>query len=321
MKELYAICGYTDTFDKSSHLINNLNTLKLNNKETLLVNHFPVDPIVYKDFDFYLYDKDNTLLTDDAYKFWTEYKYPNYQLFLRSVTDKWHAYAALRLFLYAIRFAQAYEYDILHLIEYDTLLKNLDELEDNKRLIQEGYNGVAYEAIYSRQSDWWFGNVEEKLFSIKTSAIPKFTLNAEQILKDLQEKNGTPEHVFYDYFVKDNNILIKKDPDFNSIEWGLEIEAVVSKNNTSFCVSSDNGFWIFSHPTYGSNKIEVIINDEHYSCFNLEPTSYIINRIFDWDKIKTAKIIFNNKVYRNYTFNSQEEKDKFYFYNDLRYTQ
>ena len=53
MKELYAICGYTDTFDKSSHLINNLNLLKSYNKETLLVNHFPVDPIVYKDFDFY----------------------------------------------------------------------------------------------------------------------------------------------------------------------------------------------------------------------------------------------------------------------------
>lgn len=320
MKELYAICGYTDNFNKCSHLIKNLELLKSHNKETLLVNHFPVDPLVYKDFDFYLYDKDNTLLTDDAYKFWAEYNYPGYQVFSRSVTDKWHAYAALRLFLYAIRFAQAYEYDILHLIEYDTILKNLDELEDNKRLIQEGHNGVAYKAIYARQSGWWYGQVEEKLFSIKTSAIPKFTLDSKQILKDLQEKDGTPEHVFYDYFVKDNNVLIKEDPDFNSLEWGLQIEDVISKRNTTFCVSNDNGFWLFSHPMSEEvNQIEIIINESYYRKFEILEKGYIIERLFDFDQVNSAKIIFNNEVYKTYTFNNQEERNLFYFYNDLRY--
>lgn len=316
MRELYAICGYTDTFDKSSFVIKNNQLLKQAGEDTLLVNHFPVDPIIYKDFDFYLYDKNNLLLTEDKNKPWGYKVLNNFMINSRMITGPYHAYAALRLFFNAIQFAKAMQYDVLHMIEYDCEIQNLEEFKDNTKIISEGYNGVCYKAPnpwMDEKGRYWNGEIVENLISFNLHKVNNFKYEEESIIKDLRDKDSNPEKVMHDYFVKDSNFYWKKESS-NSINWG-KVNYKLTNAELGLAVSQEKDLILFYDLYEYDGYVQVILDDQHFFNFKVTPQEWKTQNLGKITNYSTAKIIYNNKIHRVVDLTNPE---MFHFYNSIQ---
>jgi len=317
MKELYAICGYTDTFDKSSFVVKNNQLLKQAGKDTLFVNHFPVDPIIYKEFDFYLYDKNNLLLTEDKDKPWGYKTLNGFVINSRMLNNSYHAYAALRLFFNAIKFAKTMQYDVLHMIEYDCVINNVKEFEDNTKIISEGYNGVCYKAPNPKIDEkgrYWNGEIIENLISFNLNEVNDFKFNEESILKDLRNKDNNPEKVMHDYFVKDSNFYWKEKSS-DSINWG-KVNFKLNSIDLGLAVSHEKDLILFYDLEEYDGYVQVILDDQHFFNFKVNPYEWKTQNLGTITNYSTAKIIYNNIVHRVIDLTDPE---MFHFHNSIEH--
>jgi hypothetical protein len=308
MKELVAICGYTDNLEKSNLLASNLAILKKAGYETLLVNHYPVDPIFYKDFDYYLYDKDNELVDDDRVKFYFYRDFGWSEFWTKNDIKNWHAYAALRLFFAAMKFAKGFEYDVLHLVEYDTILYNTDELKDNLEYVKQGYDGVVYNGLDI--ADGITGNCKENLITFDVKKLRDFDFTREWCLKMLEQYWGSPEQIIWHEFIRDYNYHMKQ----------------YDKNNSSFKVDTQKQ-WLLENGVAFANwegklalvvkglkydsTIEIILNKETYKVYEIPANNWIIEWYDELSKYNDVKILLNGKVFTHIKFESEEDRIEF----------
>jgi hypothetical protein len=308
MKELVAICGYTDNLEKSNLLASNLTILKKAGYETLLVNHYPVDPIFYKDFDYYLYDKDNELIDDDRIKFFFTWNQQDLHFWTKNDIKNWHAYAALRLFFAAMKFAKGFEYDVLHLVEYDTILYNTDELKDNLEYVKQGYDGVVYNGLDI--ADGITGNCKENLITFDVKKLRDFNFTREWCLQMLEQYWGTPEQIIWHEFIRDYNYYMKQYVDDNPSfkidtqkQWLLE-------NGVAFANWEGKLALVCKGLKY-DNTIEVILNKQDYFVYETPASHWRVEWYNELSTYHDIKIIVNGKVFTHIKFESEEDRVKF----------
>lgn len=308
MKELVAICGYTDNLEKSNLLASNLNILKQSGYETLMVNHFPVDPIFYKDFDYYLYDKDNELIDDDKIKFFYVWNQQDLHFWTKNDVKNWHAYAALRLFFAAMKFAKGIGYDVLHLVEYDTILYNTDELKDNLEYVKQGYDGVVYNGLDI--ADGITGNCKENLITFDLKKLRDFDFTRDWCLKMLEQYWGSPEQIIWHEFIRDYNYYMKQYVDSNSSFKVDTQKQWLLNNGVAFANWEDKLCFVCKGLGYDS-VIEVILNKQEYFVYEIPAYNWRVEWYNELSTYNDIKIILNGKVFTHIKFENEQDRIDF----------
>ena len=305
MKELVAICGYTDNLEKSNLLASNLAILKEAGYETLLVNHYPVDPIFYKDFDYYLYDKDNELIDDDRIKFFFRSNIEWAEFWTKNDIKNWHAYAALRLFFGAMKFAKGFEYDVLHIVEYDTILYNADELKDNLEHIKQGYDSVVYYGL--NIPDGITGNCKENLITFDVKKLRDFDFTREWCLKMLEQYWGTPEQIIWHEFVRDYNHYMKEYVDGNS-SFKIDTQKQWLLNDGVAFAEWDGKLALIIKQLGYDSVVEIILNKQDYRVYHTQAGHWRVEWFDDLSQYEDLKIILNDKLFTHITFKTDEDR-------------
>jgi len=308
MKELVAICGYTDNLEKNNLLASNLNILKQSGYETLMVNHFPVDPIFYKDFNYYLYDKDNELIDDDKIKFFYAWNQHDLHFWTKNDIKNWHAYAALRLFFTAMKFAKGMDYDILHLVEYDTILYNTDELKDNLEYVKQGYDGVVYNGLDI--GDGITGNCKENLITFDLKKLRDFDFTRDWCLKMLEQYWGSPEQIIWHEFIRDYNYYMKQYVDGNSSFKVDTQKQWLLNNGVAFANWGGKLCFICKGLEYDST-IEVILNKQEYFVYEIPSHNWRAEWYDELSTYNDIKIILNGKVFTHIKFENEQDRIDF----------
>ena len=308
MKELVAICGYTDNLEKSNLLASNLNILKQSGYETLLVNHFPVDPIFYKDFDYYLYDKDNELIDDDRIKFFYAWNYHDLHFWTKNDIKNWHAYVALRLFFAAMKFAKGMGYDVLHLVEYDTILYNTDELKDNLEYVKQDYDGVVYNGLDIE--DGITGNCKENLITFNLKKLRDFDFTRDWCLKMLEQYWGSPEQIIWHEFIRDYNYYMKQYVD-NNPSFKVDTQKQWLLDNGVAFANWEGKLCLVCKGLKYDATIEVILNKQEYFIYEVPAYNWRVEWYNELLTYNDVKIILNGEVFTHIKFENEEDRIEF----------
>lgn len=123
MKELIIVNCFLNNRMKEEIAINCLRQLKKTGFDVMVVSHYDIPYSVRELSDFYVYDKNNIMITEQTDYFW--YKTDGIEWKVKRPNSS-HSHAALTSVKNAVYLSKSMEYDFFHHIEYDVILSDTD---------------------------------------------------------------------------------------------------------------------------------------------------------------------------------------------------
>lgn len=230
--------------------------LKERGKQVLLISHYYI-PVDFQEMvDYCIYDNRNHLLCDNKHKGWMVHKN---NLFYIESQEFFNCNSTLACYYFhsALFFSKFANKRIVHFVDYDTILLNLDQYDENYQMLKNSeYSSVRYKN-------------EAGAFFADTCSLDLTKLNldnfvvSEEKLKSLIEKNRTYEVLFEHYFVNFENIYWKSFDELrktssaglehiNSIDW---ICLAVNLDERKFYI-------VIINPVQENRKHKVIVDEK-----------------------------------------------------------
>ena len=146
MKEIVLVLAYTPTLEKQDKLRNLIISLKSFNYRVCLSTHTPTPQDIIDRCEYFLYDKDNPILWDDDMKYINHLRTHDWNFTFRAPTSfATHGLALWRLYSGALSYLKSLDEEVVHMIEYDTIVKDKDFFNNNTSyLLDSSYTSILY---------------------------------------------------------------------------------------------------------------------------------------------------------------------------------
>jgi len=321
MKEIVLIAAYTPTEEKENILRNLVNKLKSFNYKVAVCSHSIVPIDVFKKCDFVFYDRENKIIFDPSFQYWyhDSHNLPNGSklkfIFKPYNTMSSHILPIVSMVYGSLQYLKFLNYDIVHHIEYDTVLFDADPLNYNSEILKE-YDCVSYFSDSLKNKDkYLIGH----LFSFR---IPKLNLegfkyNEEHLIsleKEYFSKGILPsiERIIYNLSFKDLNIFWVPITQFkDSLE--LNISEKLSSYHKDICTFNlvNNILYFYSNNKSGeTQKIMIVINESIVKSFNQDLMCWNwISLEINFDEIRNLKLFINDSLIKNFNMDLEEDRD------------
>lgn len=316
MKKIFLITDYSDTIEKQINTFNLVTDIKKNGYDVCIASHVKLPDFIINEVDYYFYDKNNDLLYDN------DIIEPNY-FFSESLNIKYkplftistHYIAIMRLFLSGLSLIKNLDYDIVHLLEYDNIIKNFNFIKKIEKKL-ENYDVIGgLDRHFNNSEDnlmWLQGNYF--VFNLKNFEHKDFLFDRDFLLKTFRENYNkfseySGERTTYDILFKD-----KKTMTFEMVEIEKNIQLNLSTKNGSrldiqntiiLFQNGDNLHYLVNNLKNDvSQNISFIINDQELIKINIEPNIWLLNILKPYNEINSLEINVNNKFYKKIDFNN-----------------
>ena len=154
MKDLILIGDYSNTKEKKDLLLDLVNFFKENGKEVMISSHIAPEEIILRKCDYFIYDKENKLLTDKKYIGYSSFSSQLVDLASKLPVRQNTFLAVMRILFNGFTMAKTLKYDVVHYVEYDSKISSIKEFNENLNILRSSnYNAVGY-----FNQDWMSGN-------------------------------------------------------------------------------------------------------------------------------------------------------------------
>lgn len=147
MKDLIVISSHTPDFEREGLLRNFVNKIDTTNFDIMVVSHTRLPDDLYDKVNYFVFDKENELLTDLDSKYEVFWANSYFRILTTEARKFNHIRAAYKLFFVGISNAKALGYKKVHVVEYDTSLEDMSHFEENSKLLDD--HSLVY---YRRES-------------------------------------------------------------------------------------------------------------------------------------------------------------------------
>jgi hypothetical protein len=321
MKDLILITTYAPDNPRRSMLRDFVKSINKDLFDIMVVSHSSIPEDIIDNINYFVYDSDNSLLTDVEYKYQMYYNSDKFKVFTTENRPFNHTLAALKLVTLGLSTARTEGYKKVHCIEYDTDFQSDKEFIENSKLLDE-HSLVFYKTDYppsiisfpvsfniDKINNQWFefdkGSLEEWVRND-----PFKTIENYEIL--LIRKENSYEK-FYTK-LKENGIIINLYYSGGEDVW---VTPVVDNNNNLMLFSWNkiNTFQLEDTLLY---NIKAIINNESYHNLNVSLNTWNLKVLGNFNDINTLTIIRNGKKIIDYDFD-KINKDKYQSLNYIEY--
>jgi hypothetical protein len=164
--EVVLITSHANTDERKDLLKSCIDEVKKMGYKVIVSSHIPIDDII-DEVDYFTYSKDNPVLT---YKDYNKYKFNVFLYWTRQNEYQFsipfelnHGYAVFRLIIDAVHLAKLNNYEKIHIINYDYIIKDIDLLKSHNDLLNDNdvvsYNWcniteVISSALFSAKTDF-----------------------------------------------------------------------------------------------------------------------------------------------------------------------
>ena len=319
MNDLIIITSYHPTLrqeDMLRNLVNNISNLN-KNFDIMISSHSFVPKDICDKVDYVIYDKENKILTGDEYRatLWTLLT-DQYKIYTQYVGNSNTMLAAWKLSISAFSLAKSLGYSKIHKIEYDTIVNNLSELEDNSKLLDE-YDTILYGSNYLA-SPFNIKDISGMVQSLKVSNIPPLFLsyNENKIMEYYYKKGkNIPEILRHLTEIENNNKIYYKDWDLIKGTNGIKT-ALVHRSNDNWYVpyydskGDELRFLVKRNNSKIPNpKVELIVNDIYQKlCLPSTPTYWYHMPLISFEKVNSLKVLIDGKTFYEIDFNSLDKE-------------
>jgi hypothetical protein len=306
MKDLISIFNYSPDNRRKQILNDLLISLQplRNNFDLMVVSHSSISDMSLGLVDYFYFDSNNELISDFnlTNKFW--FRSPEFAINSSLVYPVSTHLAIYSLFYYTFDFAFHKNYNKIHFIEFDIVLKDINLINEVNKDLDEN-DGVMFHG----SEQWALGTYFAS--TLKGFTRDRFVYDREKILSQLSESDSrmtervTPVIICRDRKIKfreyldlnDGNDCQKNDEHKNyTLKWAVPI-VLRNTNEVNFFIYNEVGT---------NHVVDLFVNNNHMKfevnqgpgIWNLTPIGNIdeINEILIFiDKVMTNKILLNEQ--------------------------
>jgi hypothetical protein len=296
MNEIFLIGTYADTEEKLKTLYDLVLFLKENNKKILISSHLTIPSFILKNCDYFIYDKENKLLTDKEYFGFVYFKDEFIEIYTKNAGTYNTSLAVLKLISNGTALCKSLGYNIIHYLEYDSKISDINEFNLNYEILKnQDVSSIGYIENQQMIGNYFCYNIDKLEY--------KRFIYDETNYKDLILRNGICETLVYSYLFESKSLL--KDYKIIRSE-NFQTQLVQSgflKWATIFEYKND--FYVFCYNNLNKEILFNVIIDGSSFNFWVLKNSYQIVKV-NPDAVY-VKIFGDNKFYSEY--NIKEEKD------------
>lgn len=281
--EIYCVPTYMVNQKIKNYTRNLIQFLKENGKQVLLISHYYI-PVEFQEMaDYCIYDNRNHLLYENKYKGWI---FHGNNLFYVESKEFFLYNSSLACYYFhsALFFSKFANKRIIHFIDYDSILFNLDQYNENYEILK---NSEHSSVRYKNDAGSFFADTCS--LDLSKINLDNFIISEEK-LKSLIEKNKTYETVFENYFLKFENIYWKSFEELKKTS-NSGLEHVNSIDWICLAVNLDeHKLYIIIINNETKNKKYKVIIDEKVISVNTFDSSWIL-------EVSTCKnlLVYNEK--------------------------
>jgi hypothetical protein len=318
--DLILITSYHPTLkqeDMLRNLVNNISNLS-KNFDIMISSHSYIPKDICDKVNYVIYDKENKILTGDEHRatLWVKLT-DNYKINTQYVGNQNTMLAVWKLSILAFSLAKSLGYNKIHKVEYDTIINDLSEFEDNSKLLDE-YDTVFY-GTTDLMSPFNLKDISGMVQSIKVSKIPSLLLsyNEDKIMEYYHKKSrNIPERLRHLLEVENKNKIYYKN--LNLLNTSSIRSGLVHRSNNNWYVPyyDSNGdelrFLVRRNDSSIPNpKIELIINDKYQKLdLPTTPNYWFHMPLMEYKKVNLLKVLVNGKMFYEIDFTILD-KEKF----------
>lgn len=296
MNEIFLIGAYADTEEKLKTLYDLVLFLKENNKKILISSHLTIPSFIINNCDYFIFDKENKLITDKEYFGYVYFKDPFIEIYTRNAGTVNTSLAVLKLISNGTILCKSLGYNIIHYLEYDSKISDIGEFNSNFEILKnQDVSSIVYFEHGQMIGNYFCYNLDKLDYE-------RFIYD-EIKYKDLVLKNGICETLVYSYLLESKSLL----KDFKIIRSDNFKTQLVQSGYLKWATifEYENVFYIFCYNHLNKEILfNVIIDDNSYNFWVLQNRYQLIKV----DSNSTyVKIFGNNKFYCE--FNLKDEKD------------
>lgn len=311
MKECFLITSYCDTSEKKDVLKSTINSLKEYNKDICIHSHHPLPINIQNNIKYYIYDKSNPILPIEQRSVIIWRNVYNYRL---NILKRDYGYSVSNQFKQGLLFLHDVGYDIIHIVNYDTIIEN-DIIENSNKI--KDYSGVFYlnredeisllfcsikvkdylnkikeisQDDYINMNDFWYA---------ESYLTDKFKLgNNLYINRKLKDKLRHQLDEFYQYDIKECSLHVGE-----RINWIDSDKVYTNKISVFFYNVKESfdfkifiGYDLYLHETVNSTIIfdtDIMIKDIEQSFGYYKDNQFIEGN-------KNIKFLINDKILDDY---------------------
>ncbi len=321
MKEIVLISAYTPDQQRQDDLRNLIISLKNLDYRICLATHTSTPQDIIDRCDYFLYDKENEVLYNPEIKYWYHHNIENVRFnFVDYSSISTHMLPVFRMYLGGLSYLKSLNEEIVHMVEYDTIVKNREMWDRNIEILKEK-DAVFYSFPRFYENDiltcvYGFQSVNLKTISHESLFFSQQELKNQYLNYYRSNKLPVFERMIFDNVWSKLNYYVCKLNSENDLDQSFITNTVrVDFNSTPTNIHFFDGklsIFCFNN-TKDQINVDVIVNKKHSINNVLNPKMWFWYPL-DFENIEHIKIFINNKLLKELDLNIEEDRDWIFKY-------
>ena len=318
MKEIVLISAYTPDTPTQDNLRELIKSLKdLNYRVCLMTHTFTPSDIVDR-CDYYVYDKENELLYDPEIKYGYLCPIEEYTMFFKDYfAVATHMLPVFRMYLGGLAYLKSMGEEIVHMIEYDTIVKNREIWDKNTEILKEK-DAVFYSFPRFYENNKLICVYGFQSVNVKNTPFDLFTFHSQELKTQYKDYFKSEKFPIFERIIFDNvwdklnyHLVQLNDENDLSSSVDLNLNHIGSGQGENTTVHFFEGKYHFFHNNHNENKstnhFEIIINKNQYINLSCTFPHYLWFPL-DFENIENIKIYKNNTFIKEIDLTDEEDK-------------
>jgi hypothetical protein len=302
MKEIILISAYTPTTDKQDKLRELISSLKNLNYRVCLATHTSTPQDIVDRCDYHIYDAENKVLYDP---------YIKYQHFFGQEDKLWqfkdytsvstHALPVFRMYLGGLAYLKSMGEEVVHMIEYDTIVKNREVWDNHLELLKEK-DAVFYAFSRYYQDNKLICVAGFQSVNVSNINYNLLSYNETKLINQYKEyfanyKMPVFEAMIYDNLWKylDYHLINLKDEIDLSSSFTLNTDRVEMGEWSTFYYYKDELYFFNLNKELVPNKYTIIVNNSQITNLTVLPGYWLYNKVTS-ENVDNILLFKNNKL-------------------------
>jgi hypothetical protein len=138
MKEIYFISAYTPTFEKQEMLRLLVHNINKQGKEVIVATHSSIPKDIEDMCNYVIFDRENKLIYDADAQFWSNSRVGNKGFEFINLKSAITILPCFKLNLSSFCYLKSLGYDIIHFLEYDSIINDFTYFNEVTEIIKNG---------------------------------------------------------------------------------------------------------------------------------------------------------------------------------------
>lgn len=311
LKEIFLISSHPENEIQKRYLRNLVTKLKSEGKKIMVASHVPIQGDIYDMVDYHFFNRKNDLLTDGKYKGFLSMNYSSFSAESKNFFSYNSTLACYQIIFPAMLICKSEGFDVIHSIEYDTIIDDFSEFDENKITVTDSeLDFIIYNKHYDPNEFFMAG--EYLCINTRRLSLDHFSYDEDFLKKEI-ENHKMGEDTTFNFFIKDKKYLVKKSSEIKGFKLGLhhtDNSGDEGKMVAPFILEDNSVSVFFNNLSNSEKRLLAVIDGNRCITKNVPVGHWHMFPVGNLGEFGDIALYVDDKFNNRYFFNTEEEIEK-----------